>query len=158
MAIKWKKSHPALSFLCFWMAIHLFVTAIFLAVYSCNLVGYTVGAGNPLSTGPAGVWQLTNRFHSDLSEIMQSVLWEQLDEEYKEELEFSASESGGNLKIAVKRGDTQVINTFSGPVPASPKEHFMMGKSNRLMAIGAAGICQAPETHIWNQLRSTLIR
>lgn len=122
MAIKWKKSHPALSFLCFWMAIHLFVTAIFLAVYSCNLVGYTVGAGNPLSTGPAGVWQLTNRFHSDLSEIMQSVLWEQLDEEYKEELEFSASESGGNLKIAVKRGDTQVINTFSGSVPTSPKD------------------------------------
>lgn len=122
MAIKWKKSHPALSFLFFCLAVHMSAAAVVMVVSSCNMVGYNIRSGDPFSVGPAGEWQTTNRFHSDLSGVLNTVLQEQLEEGYAEETAITAADSGYNLKIAVKRGENQVINTFSGSVPAAPKD------------------------------------
>ena len=122
MAIKWKKSHPGASFLYFLLAIHFGIAAIAAGITSCLYVGYDGSSGKLFTEGPAGSWQMTNMFHSNLSWILNSVLEEQVVDEFKEYRDFTPSETGYNMQISVKNVGEQVINTFQGPVPKSPEE------------------------------------
>ena len=109
MAIKWKKSHPGASFLCFLLAIHFGIAAIAAGITSCLYVGYDGSSGKLFTEGPAGSWQMTNMFHSNLSWILNSVLEEQVVDEFKEYRGFTASETGYNMQISVKNGGEQAV-------------------------------------------------